>query len=31
MLVTAILLNFIMGHYMLFWAATVETLATPRR
>ncbi len=30
-MVTAILLNFIVGYYVLFWAATVETLATPRR
>jgi hypothetical protein len=29
-MVTAILLNFIMGFSVLFWAATVETLATPR-
>jgi len=31
MMVTAILLNFIMGYSVLFWAAMVETLATPRR
>ena len=30
-IVTAILLNFIMGYSVLFWAAMVETLATPRR
>ena len=30
-MVTAILLNFIMGYSVLFWAAMVETLATPRR
>ena len=31
MMVTAILLNFIMGFSVLFRAAMVETLATPRR
>ncbi len=30
-MVTAILLNFIMGYSVLFWAAVAETLATPRR
>jgi hypothetical protein len=31
MIVTAILLNFMMGYSVLFWAAMVETLATPTR
>jgi len=30
-MVTAILLNFMMGYSVLFWAAMVETLATPTR
>ena len=30
-MVTAILLNFIMACFVLFWAATLETLATYRR
>ncbi len=30
-MVTAILLNFIMGYSVLFWSARVETLATPTR
>jgi hypothetical protein len=30
-MVAAILLNFIMGYFVLFWAAMVETLATPTR
>jgi len=30
-MVTAILLNFIMGYSVLFWAAMVETLATSTR
>ena len=30
-MVTAILLNFIMGYSVLFWTAIVETLATPTR
>jgi hypothetical protein len=28
-MVTAILLNFMMGYSVLFWVAMVETLATP--
>jgi hypothetical protein len=28
-MVTAILLNFIMGYTLLFWSAMVETLGTP--
>jgi hypothetical protein len=31
MIVTAVLLNFMMGYSVLFWAAMVETLATPTR
>jgi hypothetical protein len=30
-MVTAILLNFIVGSSVLFWTATLETLATARR
>jgi hypothetical protein len=30
-MVTAILLNFMMGYFVLFWAAMVETLAKPTR